>query len=98
MKHLLYTCECGAIGIDDGTKEIKWASNLETLNRITALHITPKQLKNAVHSYMCDHCVNHWGLDLCQCGSGEPVGQCECECNEPSQVYGEHEKRALWVY
>ena len=29
-------------------------------------------------SYCCDHCVNHWGIDVCECGSGEPVGKCEC--------------------
>jgi hypothetical protein len=29
--------------------------------------------------YNCNHCVNHWGLDLCKCGSGDPVGSCEWE-------------------
>lgn len=27
-------------------------------------------------SYCCNHCVNHWGIDLCECGSGARVGEC----------------------
>ena len=29
-------------------------------------------------SYMCNHCINHWGIDLCDCGSGEKPGECSC--------------------
>ena len=43
----LYTCKnCGAVGIDDGTGEIKWAENLEVFNKFTGLNITKKDLKN----------------------------------------------------
>ena len=45
--------------------------------------------KRFYHS--CDHCVNHWGVDLCACGSGEPPEKCQegfPECGEPMQVYG----------
>ena len=24
----------------------------------------------------CNHCINHWGIDICGCGSGEPAGEC----------------------
>lgn len=34
-----------------------------------------KQIAEYCH---CNHCVNHWGLDLCACGSGEKT----CECTE----------------
>lgn len=38
----------------------------------------------------CNYCVNHWGIDLCGCGSGEKVGECEegfdeCKSNTPMQ-------------
>ena len=31
----------------------------------------------------CNYCVNHWGTDLCACGSGEKADECDCEfdCN-----------------
>jgi len=39
----------------------------------------------------CDYCVNHWGIDLCGCGSGQKVGECdgdfyECRHNIPAQT------------
>lgn len=30
----------------------------------------------------CNHCVNHWGLDLCACGSGESPEECTNGCHE----------------
>jgi hypothetical protein len=36
----------------------------------------------------CNHCVNHWGVDLCGCGSGERFGRCKeglKECSRPAQ-------------
>lgn len=39
-------------------------------------------------SYCCNWCVNHWGLDICACGSGEPFETCEGEydiCGKPMQ-------------
>jgi hypothetical protein len=24
----------------------------------------------------CNYCVNHWGIDLCACGSGEHYTKC----------------------
>ena len=39
----------------------------------------------------CDYCVNHWGVDLCGCGSGQKVGKCkndysECKNKIPAQT------------
>jgi hypothetical protein len=41
--------------------------------------------------YNCDYCVNNWGIDLCGCGSGEKVGECDndfvhCRENIPAQI------------
>lgn len=36
----------------------------------------------------CNHCVNHWGLDLCACGSGQSPETCDrgCPvCGKPSE-------------
>lgn len=43
---------------------------------------------------MSDHCVNHYGLDLCGCGSGNPFGKCDeylPECSIPMQSVGEYD-------
>lgn len=98
MKHSLYKCSCGAYGIDDGTKEIKWASDLNTLNKITKLNLEETDFQDCPKLWGCDYCCNRWGLDLCKCGSGERVHECSCGCHEPSQTYGKQEVRALWVY
>jgi hypothetical protein len=49
----------------------------------------------------CNHCVNHWGIDLCGCGSGEKVGKCsneytECVNSIPAQHKGEEKVYSLW--
>lgn len=36
----------------------------------------------------CNHCVNGWGIDLCECGSREPVGECDCGRTNPSEKLG----------
>lgn len=41
----------------------------------------------------CNYCINHWGIDLCGCGSGEKFGECENgfeECKRPAQSIEEH--------
>ena len=42
-------------------------------------------------TYSCNHCVNHWGIDLCSCGSGLSPNKCKennSDCGEPSQILG----------
>ena len=41
------------------------------------------------HCYCCDYCVNHYGTDLCACGSGKHYRKCKeglRECGRPMQV------------
>lgn len=40
----------------------------------------------------CNWCVNHWGLDICACGSGEPITDCQEGfevCGSPMQAIDE---------
>lgn len=49
---------------------------------ITQYLSSRKKLNNFCN---CNYCVNHWGLDLCGCGSGEKLGECECGGQIPAQ-------------
>lgn len=44
--------------------------------------------KRLHQSYCCDHCVNHWGIGLCGCGSGQKVGKCECGSQKAHDILG----------
>lgn len=39
-------------------------------------------------SCCCDHCVNHLGIDLCDCGSEHKVGECECGSQKAHDTLG----------
>ena len=93
-------CQCGAVtlyGYDMKTSEDAEVScaaeNLEPLTGFSLEDIQTKSLlKPLASSFQCNHCVNHWGLDLCACGSGQPVGDCyTCDdaCGVPYQSVDE---------
>lgn len=73
-------CSCGAYGVS--IKGVTYYMP-EELFRQHFPDLTPdRSLVN------CDYCVNHWGVDLCGCGSGSKLGSCENdlpECAEPAQ-------------
>lgn len=67
-------CQCGAVTVffENGASNSMFQ---ETFNK---LNMDVGDAESLPNSYCCDHCVNHWGIDLCECGSGERVGECEC--------------------
>lgn len=88
-----FRCECGAItilaagGADYSVSKTNFRRFFPTLDltRITRYKKTCN----------CNHCVNHYGLDLCGCGSGEEFGKCTNgleECAIPMQVIGKYTK------
>lgn len=84
-------CNCGAITIY--TEEGEAYSCKQKNMRKFFNGIDLRKLKRLPESYCCNHCVNHYGLDLCGCGSGEDYGKCENglpECDRPMQVVGEY--------
>ena len=87
-------CECGAITlfVHNGRSYSCLRKNLKRfLPNIDLRHI--KRLSHKTCN--CDHCVNHYGLDLCACGSGEPYETCEngyAECGKPMQKLGEYDR------
>ena len=77
-------CQCGAVTIlfDNG------ASNSMCRDTFEQLNLDIQNAERLPDSYCCDHCVNHWGIDLCECGSGELVGECECGSQNAHDTLG----------
>jgi len=90
-------CVCGAITVatDDFTNSMR----PDTFEREFPNLPMPREAT----MYGCNHCVNHWGIDLCGCGSGEKLGQCdgdfhECRHNVPSQRKGQTREFVGWRF
>lgn len=78
-----YRCKCGAITfIADDKREFScFEKNLdkfipeEELPKYCA-DGKPENLVQYTDVFACNHCVNHYGLNLCACGSGESPDEC----------------------
>jgi len=81
-------CSCGAITVflENG--------NNYSMSKETAAELIG-EFETTLNDYgNCNYCVNHWGIDLCGCGSGEKVGKCtedfeECKNHISVQILGE---------
>lgn len=83
------TCECGAVTLNasDGKSYCVKRKNLKKFFPDLDL----RKIKKVGSYCNCDHCVNHYGLDLCGCGSGEAPETCKNglkECGNPMQEFG----------
>lgn len=78
-------CKCGAVTIkfDNGASNSMFRETFEKLDLDTGD-------ATWLHQFCCccNHCVNHWGIDLCGCGSGQKVGKCECGSQKAHDVLG----------
>ena len=80
----LIICRCGAITVEIDGKE--YSMSKETFNK---RYGTLFQLSTYSD---CNYCSNHWGIDLCACGSGKPYDECDEGtemCGQPMQVIEE---------
>ena len=75
-------CNCGAITLifDDGTENHCKRTNLKKFG-ISLRGVKKEPMK----IYMCDHCINHYGIDICECGSGKRYDKC---CGNPMETLG----------
>jgi len=79
-------CSCGAISVT--IEGESYSMEEKDFNRL----FPDEEIEGSYGN--CDYCVNHWGIDLCNCGSGDKVGKCEndfedCRNNKPAQTLGE---------
>ena len=97
MSILVIKCQCGAISVesDDFSNSMTPEAFAQEFPELTVPEGDPGY-------YQCNHCVNKWGLDLCGCGSGEPVGECQgeyedCLAGRASQDKGRTRERGMWA-
>ena len=81
-------CECGAV-------TVRINNNDYSMPKEKYIELFPdRSIEDIDIKYCsCNYCVNHWGIDLCGCGSGEKFGECKenfPECKNPAQDI-EHE-------
>lgn len=76
-------CECGAVTVTINGKNYSMLP--ETYREKFGVNRVPR-VKSRM--FACDYCINHWGLELCACGSGERYDKCKegyPECGKPMQ-------------
>jgi hypothetical protein len=74
-------CQCGAVTVE--LEGESYSMPLKEYRRLFAGQLVPQ--KTACN---CNYCVNHWGIDLCGCGSGHKFGRCGnrlSECGRRAQ-------------
>lgn len=83
-------CECGAVTLEvcliGEQKPTRFSMKRETFDEnLGHLDI---DLGETCTFHCCDHCVSHWGVDICACGSGQDYEECDAglsECGSPFQ-------------
>lgn len=75
-------CKCGAVTLffEDGTTNSCKKRNLNRFG-ISLKGVKKEKEKN----WCCNHCVNHYGIDICSCGSGKRYDKC---CGTPMETLG----------
>lgn len=75
-------CACGAVTLyfEGGYTNSCKKKNLKKFG------ISLKGIKKeTTKTWCCNHCVNHYGIDICSCGSGEEFDKC---CGTPMEEFG----------
>ena len=79
-------CSCGAITIQGKDVDEPFTNSMRPAYFKKHFRGRGYRFKWLNSFCCCDHCVNHWGLDICSCGSGEKVGKCYCKSKRPYQT------------
>lgn len=86
LVEIIGTCNnCGSLCINDGISD-KFVPSKEWLTEQGITFTESEEYPRYIR--ICDACVNHYRVDYCQCGSGEPFSECECGCQVPMYSIG----------
>ena len=93
-------CICGAISLfpDDPCDTPVSFMNTPNVRMRFVRGLDLRKLHRLQNTCCCDHCVNHYGLELCACGSGQPYESCDEnleECGAPMEALGERMSYAV---
>jgi len=95
-------CSCGAVTLYEKGGNAYSCSMKNRRRFLPGLDL--RRLHKLTDSYCCDHCVNHYGLDLCACGSGKLFWECDNgfpECGQPMQELGGRTRviaKDAWIF
>jgi hypothetical protein len=84
-------CSCGAVTIE--IKGKSYSMLPATYREKFGVSRVPRV---GTKYYSCNYCVNHWGLELCGCGSGKKYNKCKegfKECGIPMQSIEDEKDR-----
>ena len=83
-------CSCGAITLyfADGATDSVLRKNLSKFG-ISLRGVKKLKMGYSGKSYCCNHCVNHYGIDICSCGSGESPDSCSCGSGTAMETFGQ---------
>ena len=78
-------CSCGAITLNfaDGATNSVRKENLDKFG------IDLTGAEELQRTWCCNHCVNHYGIDICSCGSGESPDSCSCGSGTAMEIFGQ---------
>lgn len=79
-------CLCGAITFYE--ENVTYSCKQSNIKKFFP-NMDLRRIKRLNTTCNCNHCVNHYGLDLCGCGSGEKFGKCKegfPDCEYPMQT------------
>jgi hypothetical protein len=70
-------CDCGAVTLTIDGRDISMPYK-QFKSEYPGTKLEPDKYSS------CNYCVNHWGTDICECGSGKKVGKCKCGSKKSS--------------
>lgn len=87
QKYEVVSCDCGAITVTNDKGHQVSMPKTEFDEKFLP-YVPPASLDlDFDKNWNCNHCINHWGTDVCACGSGKPFKECDGGFNECGKPY-----------
>jgi hypothetical protein len=92
-KYSVVSCNCGAVTISNNEDHTQVSMPMLDYK----IELRPLLVESLIDddfdpTHNCNYCVNHWGTDLCACGSGKHPEDCEDspqyeDCGQPYYLF-----------